>query len=298
MNPALKLAVERALSGACGAEARIAKTREVGGGCINQVEEVRTEDGRRFLLKSNSKAPAGFFEREIEGLRAIREAGAVRAPEPLAAGGGEGDVPRFLVMEFIDSAAPRADFDQTFGRALAQMHRAEADRFGLGIDNFLGASPQANAWSDSWPAFFREARLGGQLRLLEKRGYATAELAQKLGKLMDRLDDLLGGGREVRPALLHGDLWSGNIMSDESGGPAIVDPAVYHGDREADLAMTELFGRLDANFYGAYREAYPLASGYEERREIYNLYHLLNHLNLFGLSYMSGVMATLRRFGG
>ena len=179
---------------------------------------------------------------------------------------------------------------------MAELHRTKGERFGYESDNYIGATPQPNEWSNSWVEFFRERRLGFQVRLLEERGYATPELLEKATALMGKLDALIGR-HPVEPSLLHGDLWSGNYMSDADGMPVLIDPAVYYGDREADLAMTELFGRFDAKFYAAYKKSHPLAAGYDQRRDIYNLYHLLNHLNLFGLSYMPGVMEILRRLG-
>ncbi len=298
MNQNLREAVEKSLGNVLDKETKIAGTRAVGGGCINSTLEITTPSGSRYFLKVNPKAPKGFFERETEGLLAIRDTKTIRAPEPLAVGNLSADnlsSTSFLIMEYIDAASPRPDFSETFGRQLAALHRCVSNRFGFGSDNFIGALPQRNDWGESWTDFFGRLRLGVQLEMLERRGYATSELRGKFEKLLGKMERLIGT-HALLPSLLHGDLWSGNVMADESGAPVLIDPAVYYGDREADLALTELFGRFDAPFYAAYAEAFPLEPGYDERRDIYNLYHLLNHLNLFGLSYMGGVMEILRRY--
>lgn len=294
MNPELRGAVEAALEKRLGGPVKLTKAGAIEGGCINNAQVVQAADGRKFFLKSNTSAPPGMFEREAEGLAAILAAGAIRAPQPLGFGSGP---PAFIVMEFIEGGgpAPGEPFDEAFGRALAGLHRKTAPRFGFERDNYIGATPQPNGWMDAWVDFFRERRLLHQLRLLERRGFATNELSTRLGKVIDSLDRLIGGHGPA-PSLVHGDLWAGNFMAGEQGEPVLIDPAVYYGDREVDLAMTELFGRLDARFYAAYREAYPLAEGYDERRKIYDLYHLMNHLNLFGLSYMGGIMGILRNY--
>ncbi|MBI3735869.1 fructosamine kinase family protein [Candidatus Sumerlaeota bacterium] len=299
MYPSLRLAVERALTQKLNGQSNIVESKPGGGGCINNGMMIRLTSGQRYFLKFNPKAPEGLFESEAEGLVAIRRTGVVRAPEPIAFGSGtetgEPNAPPFLVLEWIESGSPKAGTARTLGRQLAQMHEATAKQFGFESDNYIGASPQVNRWSDGWVEFFARSRLGVQSKLLERRGYATSDLQSRLEKLIEKLPNLIGG-REIKPSLVHGDLWSGNFMVDETGGPVLIDPAVHYADREVDLAMTELFGRFDPEFYGGYKEVHPLDAGYEERKDIYNLYHLMNHLYLFGLSYMSGVMQTLRRF--
>ncbi len=299
MNANLRSALVRRLAAALEREVVIAREKEVEGGCINGAKRIELEDGSRFFVKSRPDAPEGFFEAEIEGLEALEKTGVIRSPRVIGSGGGVGSddpgSPPFLILEWIESAAPASDHFSKLGNALAALHRTTADQFGFESDNYIGATPQVNPWKASWPEFFVEARIGFMLKLLERKGYATAELRAGADKLLARIDDLLGG-REIRPSLIHGDLWSGNIMSDESGAPVLIDPAVHYADREADIAMTELFGRFAPEFYGAYKESFPLDDGYEERRDIYNLYHLMNHLYLFGLSYMPGVMGVLRRF--
>ncbi len=299
MDATLQHEIEEAMAENLGNGVRIVATRAVGGGCVNSCEVIKTDGGETFFVKSNAAVADDFFTREAEGLLAIAATGLLRAPKPIVAGGGprgeDARCPQFLIMEYLESARPCEDFDEKMGRGLAGMHRATAERFGFETDNYIGATEQPNAQHENWPEFFATRRLGHQLDVARRRGYATAELEKGIELLTARLPDLLGGHAPL-PSLLHGDLWGGNFMVGPEGEPVLIDPAVYYGDREADLAMTQLFGRFESAFYSAYEETWPLEAGYEERRDIYNLYHLMNHMNLFGLSYMSGVMNIVRRY--
>ncbi len=247
------------------------------GGCIHDCYRVRIGGSARFL-KTNSAAFQDAFAAEADGLRALAGAG-MRAPAALAHGAAGGRA--YLVLEFLELDGA-ADF-ATLGRMLAAAHRRPGPGFGWPRDNYHGSTPQANCWMDDWGAFWRQRRLQPQLDLARQNGF---DLQIDLGV------DLLKG-HSPQPSLLHGDLWSGNAGF-TTGGPVVFDPAVYYGDREADLAMTELFGGFPRAFYRAYEEAFPLAAGYEKRRPLYNLYHLLNHLNLFGGGYLAQVRSTLR----
>jgi fructosamine-3-kinase len=248
----------------------------VAGGCIHECFKVAI-GGREFFLKSNNASHAGNFAAEAEGLAALRD-NAVPAPEPISHGSAGGTA--YLLLEWL-SLDGKADFD-ALGRLLAGAHRGHGTRFGWRRDNYIGATPQANGWSDDWAAFWRDRRLAPQLALARKNGF-------DLGKV--ELDAVLDN-HKPNPSLLHGDLWSGNAGFTKDG-PVVFDPAVYYGDREADLAMTELFGGFPRAFYAAYEETYPLQDGYQARKHLYNLYHLLNHLNLFGAGYLSQVKETL-----
>jgi len=297
----LARAVEHLIAERTGTAARITGGRAAGGGCIHNAEVVELDDGRRFFVKSNPDVAPGTFEREAEGLAALAEAGVLRVPRPLGSGESD-DGTAFLVMEAIASGPRTAGFSEVFGRRLAQLHRARprhrgpgGEAFGFDRDNYLGATPQPNPWTADWCEFWRRHRLGHQLELARRNGLSDRTLDDLGDRLLDRLEDWLSEPDE--PAgLLHGDLWGGNYMVGEDGAPVLVDPAVYCGRREAELAMTRLFGGFDGRFYAAYEEAWPLAPGSEERLAIYELYHLLNHLNLFGRSYRSGCVAILRRF--
>jgi fructosamine-3-kinase len=265
----------------------VTAARPVGGGCINHGARLETASGRALFLKTNRSAPAEMFAREADGLKALRVADGPRLPEPFVWGES------FLLMEYLAPAARRADYWPAFGRQLASLHSHVGERFGFDHDNFIGSTPQPNPWTDDGYTFFAQqrllfqARLAHQRHLLGKRELALAErLAQRLPELAP-----------VQPAsLIHGDLWGGNAITDASGAPALIDPAAHYGWAEAELAMTALFGAFPESFYGAYREARPLQPGFSDRIPIYNLYHLLNHLNLFGEGYLGEVVEILHRY--
>ncbi len=293
-------AVEKLIGEQTGDAARFAGSRPVGGGCIHRAEIVELADGRRYFVKSSrSVSPLpGIFEREAEGLAALAAIGALRVPRPL----GTGIEPvSFLVMEAIEEGRRHAGFSVDFGRRFAGLHRFNRSaegcvlRYGFDHDNHIGATPQPNAWTDDWIDFFRRHRLGYQLELARERGLSDPTLDRLGDRLLDRLDELIGEPDEP-PCLLHGDLWSGNFMVGDAGEPVLIDPAAYYGRREADLAMTMLFGGFDSRFYAAYEEVWALAPGSADRLEIYKLYHLLNHLNLFGRGYRDGCVSIMRRF--
>jgi fructosamine-3-kinase len=231
---------------------------------------------RRTFVKTAT--PRTRLDAEADGLAALRPTGTVRVPETLAQG------ERGLTLEWVDLRPLDARSGAALGSALAALHHAAAgERFGWHRDNFIGPTPQRNAWCTEWAEFFRERRLRPQFELAAANGHGGA-LQRDGDRLLDRVDALLAG-HDPAASLLHGDLWGGNAGALPDGTPVIFDPAVYIGDRESDVAMTELFGRLPESFYAAYRDAYPLDHDYALRRELYNLYHLLNHLNLFGEAY-------------
>ncbi len=261
----------------------LAACRPVSGGCINRCFVLQGRDARRYFVKLNRAALAGMFAAEFEGLQALGAGDGLRVPRPLLHGveGGEA----FLVMEYLDLAgAPDGRAWQSAGAALARQHRCTAGAFGWTADNSLGSTGQPNTWHADWVEFWRVHRLGHQLGLAAGNGHARALARGEV--LVERLEALFAGYRPV-PALLHGDLWRGNIAFDGRGEPAVFDPAVYFGDRETDLAMTHLFGGFDAGFHAAYAAHWPLDPGYPVRRTLYNLYHVLNHLNLFGGGYLA-----------
>jgi len=233
-----------------------------------------------------------LFNAEADGLKALMDCGAIRVPQVL--GMGEHNAESFLVLEWLDLGLKNPVAAARLGKALAHQHQCQGAGFGWRHNNFLGATPQFNAYSDDWVKFLHDHRLGFQLRLASENGYRGV-LQEQGVKLMARLPALFAG-YTPRPSLLHGDLWSGNWGVLGSAEPVIFDPAVHYGDREADLAMTELFGGFPQEFYSAYNAMWPLDYGYRVRRDIYKLYHVLNHLNLFGDAYLKqvrGVMGTL-----
>ncbi|MCG6871173.1 MAG: fructosamine kinase family protein [Gammaproteobacteria bacterium] len=282
--------ISRQISETTGETFRVRRQWPVAGGCINTT--LVLEDGpRRFFVKLNDAARRDMFEAEAEGLGEILAANALRAPRPLCHGCA-GDR-AWLVLEYLELGAGGQAAETALGEGLARLHRRSQPRFGWHRDNTIGATAQQNSPNADWATFFAERRLGFQLRLAEQNGHG--------GRLLDHGHTLcarLGfffSDYQPKPSLLHGDLWGGNWSADAEGRPVIYDPAVYFGDREADLAMTELFGGFGASFYSAYRDQWPLDSGYSVRRTLYNLYHVLNHLNLFGGGYAGQAGAMMDR---
>lgn len=271
-----------------------------GGGCIHRAEIVSVEGGRSFFVKSSPDAQQ-IFAAEAAGLEALAATEALRLPRVLGQA-HLGNREACLVLEAIHPAREKhADFWREFGAGLAKMHQgAQHDvgsggRFGFQHNNYLGASHQINAWTQQWPSFFAEHRLKYQMDLAHRNGVATKELLQLVERVIERIEKLIGVPPEPA-ALVHGDLWSGNFLHDEDGLPVVFDPAVYYGHREAELAMPLLFGGFHDDFFAAYHDIWPLESGWRQRVEIYKLYHLLNHLNLFGSGYLDGCLAIVRQF--
>jgi fructosamine-3-kinase len=279
-----------------GEPGHVVRALPVGGGSIHRAQIVELGDGRRLFVKSNAEAPTGMFEAEAAGLSALAAPGLLRVPrDPWV---GEAGGIRFLAMEAIEEGRADGGFFRRFGTALAELHRAaRGDRFGFATDNWIGATPQPNAWHTDWVEFVRRLRLGFQLDLARRRGLSDGALDRLGDRLLDRLGDWIDLPDEP-PCLVHGDLWSGNFLVGAGGEPVLVDPAVYYAHREAELAMTRLFGGFDAAFYAAYEEAWPLPPGSAERQTIYSLYHLLNHLNLFGAGYRGQCVSVLWRLVG
>lgn len=266
----------------------------VGGGCIANTTRLQVETGHLFLKWSRDEV-ARTFPPEAAGLRALREADPpLRIPEPTAVKEREGGAPGFLVMEWIESGRKPQAFWADFGRGLAELHRHTSDRYGFGRDNFIGRLPQTNDWSDDWVHFFRTHRLARQVKMARERKRWRSSWDGQMDRLTHRLADILPSHPDA--SILHGDLWGGNFLVAQSGRAALIDPATYFGHRETDLAMTRLFGGFDPEFYAAYEEAWPLEAGHEERFEIYNLYHIINHLNHFGSGYAAAVERILSRY--
>ena len=263
----------------------------ISGGDINDAFCLTLANKARVFMKANRSAAPAFFQAEAEGLAALRGTGAIGVPAVIAAG-TDHRYGSFLLLEWIDAAPQARDFWETFGRSLATMHLADAGGFGWKRDNYIGATPQINAPRDSWVAFFRDCRLAPQFKRAQR--CFDAAMRRRFTRLLDHLEDYLI--EPPRPSLLHGDLWSGNFITGSDGQAWLIDPAVYVGHAEADLAMTELFGGFHPRFYAAYREVNPLQRGYDDRRDLYNLYHLVNHLNLFGAGYLSAVERIVKRY--
>lgn len=283
-------AVEADIARAVGAPFTIRAARPVSGGCIHRSFVV--EDGTsRWFVKTNDASHADGFAAEADGLGAIVAAG-VRAPRPLCRGADATHA--WIVMEFVELGG--SPDPARLGEQLAKLHSATADAHGWHRDNYIGATPQRNARTADWAEFWRNERLVPQLEIAARNGLGEG-LARAGETLIAALPRLLAGHRP-RPSLLHGDLWGGNAGYLAGGEPIVFDPAVYYGDREADLAMTALFGGFPGDFYAAYRAIAPLPPGYEVRRTLYNLYHVLNHANLFGGGYAAQAEAMMLRLLG
>ncbi len=256
----------------------INRRRPVGGGCINKAYVIEGAE-QSYFVKINTRDRLPMFQAEIAGLLELAQAEAVRVPRPLCAAiAGQNS---FIAMEYVAFGAD--GHMAAFGRQLAALHRRSAAHFGWQRNNTLGETTQINSPRKDWCEFWRAYRLGHQLALARRNGYGGA-LQKKGARLMTHLDEMLADHRPL-PSLVHGDLWRGNVAIGMDGAAVIYDPAVYYGDRETDLAMTELFGGFGTEFYGAYHKAYPLDAGYTMRKTLYNLYHVLNHLNIFGGAY-------------
>ena len=291
----MKEALHQVLETVYGRPVTIKHSRSVGGGSINQTQTLTLSNGETVFLKYNSNPPPDFFKAEAQGLELLNQAkGGPRIPKPL--GMESGANPKFLLLEYVEHSAPSQSFNTRFAEALVQMHRVTQNLHGLDHHNYIGSTAQKNTPVNDGIVFFREQRLRFQQELARQAGKLPSTLDKRIDTLCEMLDSLLVASGE-KPALLHGDLWSGNyFQASQNQQPCIFDPAVYFGFRESDLAMTELFGRLPESFYQAYHEAFPLNPGYEERRDLYNLYHMLNHLNLFGSSYLSSVESIVNRY--
>lgn len=252
----------------------------LGGGCINAAYRI-SGSGQDYFVKINAPDRHAMFAAEATGLQEILSSGAMRAPVPLCHGATAHA--SYLVLEFLAIGACSGPVFERLARQLADMHTHTAAQFGWPIDNTIGATPQSNTPHQDWISFWREERLEFQLRLASQNGI-DGGLQNKGRRLLNLIEQFFPGYTPL-PSLLHGDLWNGNCGALGQGEPVVFDPAVYYGDRETDLAMSELFGGFPACFYAAYREVYPLDPGYQVRKILYNLYHVLNHANLFGGSY-------------
>ncbi len=259
-----------------------------GGSSLNETWRLDSRSARYFV-KVNGLARQSMLEAEADGLAALARTGVVRVPAPVAH--GVADDTAFLVLEWLDFAG--GGRDAALGRALAQLHRVTGQKYGWHRDNTIGTTQQSNAWADDWATFFRDRRIAPQLALAADNGHGGR--LQREGETLLAAIPALLRGHAPTPSLLHGDLWSGNAARLAAGEPVLFDPAVYYGDREADLAMTELFGGFGADFHAAYREGWPIDAGYSIRRTLYNLYHVLNHLNLFGGGYLGQAEAMIGR---
>lgn len=294
--------LETMLQTAFGCNSRIVRKDRIYGGDINDAYRISLSTGETVFAKTNSIRNLPFFMAESHGLLALRSTGKIGVPQILGMGIDEKEGCSFLLLEYIESAPRVKNYWETFGHELAELHKAECaqfvkdsksnTRYGFAEDNFIGSNPQENTPKARWIDFYRECRLFPQIKMAAS--YLDSVTRRKADHLLEHLDSYL---KEPEfPSLLHGDLWSGNTLCGNNGKAWILDPAAYVGSFEADLAMTQLFGGFPSAFYGAYNEINPIERGYSERRNLYHLYHLLNHLNLFGRTYLGGVVDILEEY--
>ena len=273
---------------------RLTTVKPLGGGDIHRAFRLSAADGRELFLKTNTTAQApDMFRTEAQGLALLGASQSVRTPK-IVGHGCTNDGHAYLVLEYIAPGYKNRLFWETFGRALANLHGNTSARFGFAHDNFIGSLPQSNTRHDTWAEFYAEERLWPQMLLACEQGYLDARAEQQLVHLCQKLGWICP---EEPAALTHGDLWSGNFICDTAGQPVLIDPAAAFAHREMDLAMSRLFGGFDPAFYSAYEEAWPLEPGFEKRMEVYQLYYLLAHVNLFGAGYVRSVQEILRRWG-
>ncbi len=261
----------------------IEDSRSVSGGCINQAYKLTDNLNNQWFIKTNDTSKASMFLAEELGLKEIEDSNTIRVPKTICNGTSTTGSFSYLVLEYIPLNA--SVNQKETGYLLAKMHQHQMNSFGWKIDNTIGATPQSNKQHSNWVSFWREERLMFQLELAHQKGYSNKDYDDGL-KLAEELEVFFESHSPVA-SLLHGDLWGGNCAMDEKNQPVIFDPAVYYGDRETDIAMTELFGGFNSEFYAAYNSEYPLDEGYKVRKTLYNLYHILNHYNLFGGGYAS-----------
>jgi protein-ribulosamine 3-kinase len=270
---------------------KIKSLSSLSGGCISDAYKITMSDGSNYFLKYNPSTSNDMFIKEANGLKELAKANAIRIPNVLSF---DED---YILLEYIPTGNKKKDFFEEFGRSFAEMHKFTSNIFGFYEDNYIGSNPQKNIpdvkEKTSWVSFYFNKRILFQLQLAEKFGNSTPELRKGVSRLEEKIEDIIDNTTE-KPSLLHGDLWGGNYMVDENGDAVLIDPAVYYGHREADLGMTKLFGGFSSEFYRAYVDTFPLEDGHEYRENIYKLYHVLNHLNLFGGGYYSQALSLIK----
>ena len=283
--------IEEALSVQLRSTILILSVKSVTGGSINDAYCLVTNNGKYFIKTNQANRYPNMFEREAKGLALLKNANTIRIPKVILF--DEFEATSFLILEYIESTNPQPDFWQNFGKKLAELHQNTNTNFGLDYNNYIGSLHQQNNLHPTWVDFFINERLQPQIKLARDNNEIDSTTILKFENLYKKLDEVFP---KEKPALLHGDLWSGNFMSDEKGESVIMDPTVYYGHREMDIAMAKLFGGFDAEFYSSYNEHYPLENGWEQRINVCNLYPLMVHVNLFGGGYLGQVKSILSKF--
>jgi fructosamine-3-kinase len=263
----------------------------VAGGCINYGGKLVANGGIYFIKWNDSRKFPAMFEAEAKGLELLSGIKAIRIPMVVA--NDEADKLQYILMEFIDAANRQKNYWRLLGERLAVLHKNTANQFGLDHNNYIGSLHQYNSESENWIDFFVNQRLRVQLDLAIRNRFVDNALVEAFENLFEKFNELLPA---ESPSLLHGDLWSGNLIIDNRGEPCLIDPAAYYGHREIELAFTRLFGGFDSEFYDSYQCVFPTIKGFENRVEVYNLYPLLVHLNLFGRSYLPSIKNIVNRY--
>ncbi len=290
-SPSSFSSVAEAISERTGTSFVPAESSAIGGGCISQANRMTDKDGRNFFVKQNGVDFHDFFEAEAQALREIEATSTVAVPEVIVFGlTGKSS---FLALSFMEEGPDSPSSQAELGTQLARLHAIEQPYFGWSRDNCIGATPQPNPRSDDWVSFYADHRLAHQFDLARNKGQSFAGSSRLLENLHAFFADY-----SPRPALLHGDLWGGNASCDKQGAPFVYDPASYYGDRETDIAFTHMFGGFSHAFYEAYDRVYPLDPGFKTRKILYNLYHELNHFNLFGGGYASSAQSSIHQLLG
>jgi protein-ribulosamine 3-kinase len=283
--------VESACKKILGDSVSLVDFKSLGGGCINHGGKLKTSSGDFFLKWNDARKYPGMFDAEAKGLRLLKQHSKIHIPEIL--GWFEETSFQGILLEFVESKGKSQLYWFELGSQLAVLHKNSSEVFGLSHPNYIGSLRQFNNISSSWITFFVEQRLEVQLNLALNAGHFDRSITKSFQNLYQQLPSIFPN---EKPALLHGDLWSGNVITNNEGKPCLIDPAVYYGHREAELSFTQLFGGFGDEFYRSYDEAYPLAPGFDKRVDIYNLYPLLVHMNLFGGGYIEKVKSIIKQF--
>lgn len=291
LNTDLQQAVQGNLEKVFNTKIELLDFRSIGGGCINSGGKLFTNQGDYFLKWNDAKRYSEMFQKEARGLVLLKESNAVQIPSVICV--GENSQTQFLLLEYIESGRPNTKSWHDLGKSLAMLHKQTSASFGLDHNNFIGSLHQDNSQTDNWLEFFIQSRISLQLKLAIDGGKLGGSQLKNFESLYRELPGLLP---LEKPSLLHGDLWSGNVLVDHHGNAVLIDPAVYYGHREMDLAFTKLFGGFETDFYNSYFEEFPVEQGFDSRVDIFNLYPLLVHVNLFGGGYTNQVISILNRF--
>ncbi len=283
--------IEQVLNNALGNKIQIERTSPLTGGDINQAYKLETSEGNYFIKWNDANLYPGMFDTEAKGLEILKKTNEIEVPIPITTGTIQNY--SILILNYIESTHNQSSFWEDFGMNLAQLHKHSCESFGLDHDNYIGSLQQSNKQHDNWISFFIDERLERQVKLAKDSGLLAGSILKSFDTLYTRLPDIFP---EEPPALLHGDLWSGNFMTGSKGHVVIIDPAVYYGHREMDIGMSLLFGGFQSEFYDAYNSEHPMEKGWKQRTDICNLYPLIVHVNLFGMSYVGSVQNILARF--